>query len=78
MVAAAERMMDGWGNGRARDAHADMTRLAFDVAATCPVGADLAADAAAVSDPVASSGATSPGGFPGSSLSPDSSRPRII
>ena len=77
MVASAERMMDGWGNGRVRDAHADMTHLAFDVAASRPFGADLAADAAAVSDPVALLRATSPGGSPGSSSSPVSSRPRI-
>jgi cytochrome P450 len=49
MVASAERMMDGWRDGQARDAHADMTRLAFEVAATCLFGADLSADAAAVS-----------------------------
>ncbi len=48
MVAAAERMMDGWGDGQALDAHADMTHLAFEVAATCLFGADLAADAAPV------------------------------
>jgi cytochrome P450 len=49
MVAAAERMMDGWGDGQALDAHAAMTHLALEVAATCLFGADLAADAAAVS-----------------------------
>ncbi len=49
MVAAAERMMDGWGDGQALDAHAAMTHLALEVAATCLFGADLAADADAVS-----------------------------
>jgi cytochrome P450 len=48
MVAAAERMMDGWGDGQSRDTHADMTHLAFEVAATCLFGADLAADAVPV------------------------------
>src|SRR4029077_16999204 len=49
MVAAAERMMDGWGDSQALDAHAAMTHLALEVAARCLFGADLAADAAAVS-----------------------------
>ena len=48
MVAVAERMMGGWGDGQVRDVHADMTRLAFEVAATCLFGEDLSADAAAV------------------------------
>ena len=52
MVAVAERMMDGWGDGQALDAHAAMTHLALEVAATCLFGADLAADAAAVSTAV--------------------------
>jgi cytochrome P450 len=49
MVAAAERMMDGWADGQALDAHAAMTHLTLEVAATCLFGADLAADADAVS-----------------------------
>jgi hypothetical protein len=49
MVAAVERMLDGWEDGQNRDAHADMTHLAFEVAAACRFGADLSADAAAVS-----------------------------
>jgi hypothetical protein len=49
MVAAAERMLDGWEDGQIRNAHADMTYLAFEVAAACRFGADLSAAAAAVS-----------------------------
>ena len=46
VVAAAERMMDGWGDGQALDVHATATQLTFEVAATCLFGADVAADAA--------------------------------
>ena len=40
MVAAAERMLDGWADGQARDVQEDMMHLAFEIVAKCLFDAD--------------------------------------
>src|SRR4051794_23164389 len=46
MVAAAERMLDGWADGQVRNAQDDMMRVTLEIVAKCLFDADVSGDAA--------------------------------
>jgi cytochrome P450 len=46
MVAAAERMLDGWVDGQVRDVQDDMMRVTLEIVAKCLFDADVSGDAA--------------------------------
>jgi cytochrome P450 len=46
MVAATERMLDGWADGQVRDVQDDMMRVTLEIVAKCLFDADVSGDAA--------------------------------
>jgi cytochrome P450 len=46
MVAAAERMLDGWADGQVRDVQDEMMRVTLEIVAKCLFDADVSGDAA--------------------------------